>query len=301
MTDHLHTLRLAFSPNSRYLSCTGLDDVVTIWDLKQQAPLIAKLRIPTSNFSGSVWSPDGTLLACQNNYAISLWDTGTFQQRCILEGSGSSLHSFHLISFSPNGCWLATNECQEHHIGLIWNVSSRTLHKGLRGHEDRLTAAAFDPTSTRIATASDDKTVRIWDVETGEPLFVMEQHRGWVQDVSFSPDGSLILSASSDRTVKIWEASTGVMILSLEGHSNGVMAACFSPCGTYIASASNDKTVRLWRTSDGTCMQTFTEHGGLVWHVTFSPDGKMLSSGANDGSVFIRRMEDIIPTAQSEL
>ena len=119
MADHQYTRRLAFSPNSRYLSCTGLDDVVTIWDLRQQAPLIAQLKIPTSTFYGSVWSPDGTLIACQNDYAVSLWDTGTFQQRCILEGSGSvysRFRSFHLISFSPNGRWLATNEDRKHHI-----------------------------------------------------------------------------------------------------------------------------------------------------------------------------------------
>ena len=245
------------------------------------------------------WSPDGTLLASSaKDGTLYLWDMETFQLRHHTEVSGESFASYnkHLLTFSPNGRWLASG--QEYNICSIWNVLLGTLHKELRGQTDVLNAAAFDPTSTCIATAFDHDTVRIWDVETGESLFVMEQHTGWVRDVSFSLDGSL-LSASWDRTVKIWDASTGVMISSLKGHSDDVRAVCFSPCGSYIASASWDNMVRLWRTSDGTCIGTFTEHRVWVSHVAFSPDGKTLSSAADDGTVFMRQMADIIPAEQS--
>ena len=289
---------LAFSPDGRYISACTVESL-EIWDLGQEKCLIATPQSPTSKCINCDWSPDGTALATSTVVgAVCFWDTETFQERHHMEGSGGFNFTFNVkfLHFSPNGRWLATDETGKHYICHIWDVPSRTSHKQLRGHTDLLTAAAFDPTSTRIATASRDKTVRIWDVETGESLFVMRQHTSLVWVVSFSPDGSLVLSASDDHTVKIWDASTGAMIASLEGHSDKVQAACFSPCGTHIASASWDGTMRLWRTRDGTCIRMFTECEGPVWCVTFSPDGKTLSSGAEDGTVIIRQMADILRT-----
>ncbi|TBU61606.1 WD40-repeat-containing domain protein [Dichomitus squalens] len=97
-------------------------------------------------------------------------------------------------------------------------------------YSTELHAAAFAPGSARLATACSDDIVRIWYVETGKPIVVLE-HTGGAQDLEFSPDGSLLLSASWTWTVKIWDAYTGVMIMSLEGHSFPVTTARFSPCG----------------------------------------------------------------------
>ena len=283
---------LALSPDGHYLSCTDGNHDITIWDLSQDAHRLAALWSPKCNFKNCAWSPDGTMIASStDDGTLCLWDAETFQLRHYVEDSGQAYSIFHtyFISFSPNGRWIVTD--REHRNCRIWNVESGTLHRELCGHINPLNAARFDPTSTRLATASWDWTVRVWDVKTGEQLFVMDRHTDHVWDVSFSPDGNLVVSASWDFTVRIWDAFTGGLLLSLKGHSNRVEEACFSPCGVYVASASDDKTVRLWRTSDGTCIATFTEHEG---HVSFSPDGQTLWVGARDGNISVRRIADIV-------
>ena len=296
---------LAFSPDGRYLASACGHGEIKIWELTQEVNLVTTLKLRAPIFLNCAWSPEGTMLATsRNDGTLCFWDMETFQERYYyLEGldGDDDLYNTSLIHFSPNGRWLATSHSQKHHICHIWNVSSRTSHKTLRSFAGQLTAAAFNRTSTCIATASYFGIVQIWDVETGESLFAMKQHTRPVQDVSFSPDGRFVLSASGDHTMKIWDASSGAMISSLEGHSGAVLAACFSPCGSYIASASNDKTVQLWRTRGGARIRRFTEHDSRATHVTFSPDGRTLSSADLKGTVIIRQMVDILPTAHSEL
>ncbi len=161
-------------------------------------------------------------------------------------------------------------------------------------------AAAFDPTSMRLATISRNEAVEIWDVEMGRRQCVL-RHIGEPNDVSFLPDGRMLLVTSSDRTVKIWDAHGGVELLWLKGHTSIISKVCFSPCGRYVASASWDETVRIWRIRDELCMATFSEHGHLVTHVAFSPDGKTLVSGARNGTVTVRHMHDIIPIDEQNI
>ncbi|TBU33615.1 WD40-repeat-containing domain protein [Dichomitus squalens] len=286
-----HVFSLAFSPDSRFLASAGGDGKAVVWDLNQDVRRVATFEGHTGRLVSHPWSPDGTTITSVANNVVRLWETKTFQQLQLLDGAHES--NIWFIHFSPDGHWLASGG--QDYDCCVWDVSSGTLHKVLRGHRGMLYSASFNPGSIRLATASDDHTVRIWDVETGEPTFHLQQHTGYVSGVEFSPDGSRLLSVSGDRTVKIWDASTGGMIMSLDGHISKIHAACFSPCGRYIASASNDVTVRLWRTSDGSCVMTFAEHQDWVLCIAFSPDGQTLSSGADDGTVFIRKLANFIP------
>lgn len=295
---------LAFSPDGRYLSCNAEGNEITIWDLSQDAHLVETLKPAVSYIMDCAWSPDGTRLACSaEDGSLRLWDTEDFELRHLIHGSDDPSRSphKHVIAFSPNGNWLATS--RKNHTCCIWNVLSGTLHKELHGHTNQLSFVAFNQTSTHIITASRDRDLRIWDVETGEPLSVMVDSqpktrfmyaRSLLSDALLSPDGSLLLRVFLRGKATIWDVTTGVIKSSLEGHSGFVNGACFSPCGTYVASASNDRMVRFWRTSDGSCIRTFTEHRDRVTHVSFSPDGKILSSGADDGTVVIRRMAHVL-------
>ena len=81
-------------------------------------------------------------------------------------------------------------------------------------------SVAFSPDGTQLASASDDRTVKIWNVGTGHCLQTLEGHSHWAHSVAFSPDGTQLASASDDRTVKIWNAATGHCLQTLEGHSD---------------------------------------------------------------------------------
>ncbi|RYP19456.1 hypothetical protein DL767_009644 [Monosporascus sp. MG133] len=162
-----------------------------------------------------------------------------------------------------------------------WSACLSTL----AGHDDSVFSVAFSPDGSRLASGSDDRTVKVWDAATGACLSTLAGHRDLVISVAFSPDGSRLASGSWDCTVKVWDAATGACLLMLEGHGDLVNSVTFSPDGRRLASGSDDCTVKVWDAATGACLSTLAGHGDLVISVAFSPDGSRLASGSNDCTV----------------
>ncbi|MEH2240517.1 WD40 repeat domain-containing protein, partial [Nostoc sp.] len=98
----------------------------------------------------------------------------------------------------------------------------------------------------QLASASVDKTIKIWDVSSGQLLKTLTGHSSEVYSVAYSPNGQQLASASVDKTIKIWDVSSGQLLKTLTGHSSGVISVAYSPNGQQLASASDDKTIILW-------------------------------------------------------
>jgi len=163
----------------------------------------------------------------------------------------------------------------------------RTTRYICSGHTSRVTAVAWSPRNTHIASASYDKTARIWDTSHGFSIITYRGHWDRVQAVAWSPDGTRVASAGDDGTVQVWNAATGQQSLTYRGHSNAVRAVAWSPDGRRIASASEDKSVHVWDVSNGGLVFTYRGHTNKVLAVAWSPDGRRIASGGEDKSVHV--------------
>jgi WD40 repeat protein len=107
---------------------------------------------------------------------------------------------------------------------------------------------SFSADGKMLASASNDKTVKLWDVASGTEIKTLSGHQRSVRSVSFSPDGKTLASASGDKTVKLWDVASGTEIktLSGDGDQDFVWSMSFSADGKMLASASGEKTVKLW-------------------------------------------------------
>ena len=127
-----------------------------------------------------------------------------------------------------------------------WDRLARSDLLTLTGHTRAILSVAFSPDGLRLASATDDGTVKVWDAAAGQESLTLKGHTSSVQSVAFSPDGQRLASASQDETVKVWDAATGQESLTLTGHTDYVTSVAFSPDGQRLASASGDGTVKVW-------------------------------------------------------
>ena len=149
---------------------------------------------------------------------------------------------------------------------------------------------AYSPDGKTIISASDDKTLRLWDLEGNKPPIVFRGHEDSVTSVAFSPNGKTIVSGSKDNTLRLWNLQGNQLQVfqwhkestDKAGNKGGVNSVAFSPDGKTIVSGADDKTLLLWDLEGKEPPKAFQGHEDRVTSVTFSPDGKMIVSGSFD-------------------
>ncbi|OQX01407.1 MAG: hypothetical protein BWK73_46200 [Thiothrix lacustris] len=224
----------------------------------------------------------------QSEFQHSRFTACTMEQ-ADLSASVWRLNELHLLDF--NTCQLAHSQWVRNHgqdlrAGLVHhqltdNFIPIQVWAYLNiGHRGFVTSVAFSRDGNRLASGSEDKTIKLWNKNTGECLTTFNQHNKEVMSVAFSPDGSLLASGSLDKTVKLWRVTSGECLKTFDDHQDFISSVTFSPDGSLIASASFDKTVKLWCVISGKCLKTFDDHQNFISSIAFSPDGKTLVSGS---------------------
>ncbi|KAM3066490.1 hypothetical protein ACMFMG_011988 [Clarireedia jacksonii] len=132
---------------------------------------------------------------------------------------------------------------QEPNTDLEWNAVLQTLEE----HSDAVNSVAFSADSNLLASASDDKTIKVWDAATGILQQTLEGHSDRVYSVAFSADSKLLASASDDKTIKFWDTATGILQQTLEGHSAGVRSVASRPTRSCWRRLPSRPTRTCWR------------------------------------------------------
>eukprot|EP00980_Cylindrotheca_fusiformis_P004352 scaffold925_cov129-Cylindrotheca_fusiformis.AAC.5 len=137
-----------------------------------------------------------------------------------------------------------------------------------------------------VATASDDKTLRLWDAQTGDAMVEFRGHDNFVFCCEFNGPSNLLVSGSFDETVKLWDVRSGECVSTLPAHSDPVTSVSFNRDGSCVVSASHDGLIRIWDVCTGECLKTIFASGNPpVSHVTYSPNGKYVLAGTLDSAM----------------
>ncbi|KAJ1964707.1 Transcription initiation factor TFIID subunit 5 [Dipsacomyces acuminosporus] len=172
-------------------------------------------------------------------------------------------------------------------------------HRKLIGHSGPVFGLDFSFDSKYLISCSEDKTTRLWSLDTFTNVVCYKGHNYPIWDVSFAPQGFYFATASHDRTARLWSCDHIYALRIFAGHLSDVNCVRFHPNSKYVVTGSSDKSVRLWDVQRGSCVRVFTGQTGSVDTVAISPDGRIMASAGEDQTVNVwdlgsgRRMETL--------
>ncbi|MCL6589279.1 MAG: WD40 repeat domain-containing protein [Firmicutes bacterium] len=173
--------------------------------------------------------------------------------------------------------------------GLSYEIPSglRMLKTLSAGRESLIYCIAWAPDGAALASGSDDRTIQLWDLETGKRLRTLKGHTDTIFSVAWSPEGKTLASGSQDKTIRLWNVETGEQLRVLQQQTDSIFSVAWAPDGKILASGSADRTIQLWDAETGDKLQKLEGHYDLVYCVAWSPDGLALASGSYDKTIRI--------------
>jgi WD40 repeat protein/tRNA A-37 threonylcarbamoyl transferase component Bud32 len=293
----------AFSPDGKQLTVwtsvwvgpyvNSYRSVVRAWDL-ETAKLVRTLEGHTEPITDVAWSADGRRLASgARDESVRVWDASTGVCIHILRANMGVVAG---IAFGPDDRTLISassrnNVAEDRGVAIVWDLNTGQQRHVLRGHAGIVNCVAARPGSTEVATGSQDRTVKVWDLAATEESRSVAETRWSSGRVAFSVDCRLAVRAtyqSGEENIEILEMPSGRLLRKIAARSNQRRLA-LSPNGRWVATTwfddrdrRSEKEVTIWEVATGQKLATLPLFAAPVWGLAFSPDGSRLVTGSED-------------------
>jgi transducin (beta)-like 1 len=237
------------------------------------------------------WNRKGdSLLSASADRTTAIWDPTTGAVKQLFE-----FHAAPVLDVSwRNDTTFAS--CSTDGTVIVAQLGALKPIKSWQGHESEVNAVRWDPAGNLAATAGDDMTVKVWNVDKDEPVFDFTDHQREVYTLAWSNTGPgtrneklplVLASASFDGTVRVYDVTLGLCLFALSAPITGpVYTVDFSPDGAHMLTGSFDHSLCTWSARDGALVSTF-KCGGGVLDAKFNPSGTKIAACLSDNTIVV--------------
>lgn len=269
---------LAVSADGRWIASGGRDGAVCIWPADGDRE---RLRLNPNN--GPVRAlafrrQDNALACAGNSDTVSLWNVESGERQRSWQCPNDR---FRGLAFSPDGALLAGVGSACH----LWEVNTGRLARSFRGGM-RMLCVAWHPDGQRLAVASEDRVVRVWQVASGQLELTIPTESRVTFGLSYTRDGQRLVAGGDEGGIHVWNVETGCHLLTLPAHrTRGLRAAALSPDGRIVLTGGGDGRATLWHAGPPQSPKTIRVGPDAVWRVAFGDKGRCLVAGGGDGAI----------------
>jgi WD40 repeat protein len=278
---------IAVAISNEDLVVSGSDAQIAVYDV---ATLKVKQRFAPhlQPVTAVAYSPDGRFLATKSGISVQLWDAAKgdlvrtlrakryFAKQRLLSVPDLTFDQEPPVAppmaFSPDSKLVAAVVEHAAQAVQVWNVADGKEVARL-GHQGRILSLTFSPDNERLATTSQDNTVRVWNASTGKELYRLESHFGGYVWATFSPNGKQLATGCGANCVQLWDAATGKEIAPADAHASEIVAVAYSRDGKTVATVGRDCSLRTWNAKTGQSLTRHDLQDTLVSAVAVSADG----------------------------